>query len=76
LIVTRTDGQIADAGSSTAVPMNRLVSMQQPPPDERYVERFEARDIVLDDESMSLKDVKPSVHTDDKSESYYVPHAK
>jgi hypothetical protein len=44
-----------EVASSTALPMGRLVRTQQPPVEERYVERFEARDIELDDDSESDK---------------------
>ncbi|KAH9974553.1 hypothetical protein BGW80DRAFT_1301110, partial [Lactifluus volemus] len=74
--VTRTDGQTTDMASSTALPMGRL--MRSPPQSNgRYVERFEVRDIELDDES--LRDsAKRSIATEDtgKSETDWVAHAK
>jgi len=70
--VTRTEGQ-ADSASSTALPMGRLVRTQ-PQAEERFVERFEARDIELDDDSESMPDKKrPS--EDDKVEPGWA-HAK
>ncbi|KAI9453595.1 hypothetical protein F5148DRAFT_460083 [Russula earlei] len=73
--LARTDGQCGDTASTTALPMGRLVRTQ-PQPEERFVERFEARDIVLDD-SESIRDAKPSIATedDDKSVEGWV-HAK
>ena len=56
------DGASGDVASSTALPMGRLVRTQQPPVEERYVERFEARDIELDDDSES--DKKRSINTE------------
>ncbi|KAI0298452.1 hypothetical protein B0F90DRAFT_702538 [Multifurca ochricompacta] len=54
--VTRTDGgHGVDTASTTALPMGRLVRTQQQP-DERFVERFEARDIELDDDAESMRD--------------------
>jgi len=70
--VTRAEGQ-SDTASSTALPMGRLVRTQ-PQAEERFVERFEARDIELDDDSESMPDKKPSIG-DDKLESQWV-HAK
>jgi hypothetical protein len=66
---------VVGAASSTALPMGRLVRMQ-PPLEERYVERFEARDIDLDNDSVTTKDAKPSIATDSKSETEWVAHAK
>jgi len=74
-LIARTDGPDGDTASTTALPMGRLVR-PQPQPEERYVERFEARDIVLDDESESMRDTKRSMVTeDDKSGTEWV-HAK
>jgi hypothetical protein len=53
-----------EAASSTALPMGRLVRTQQPVVEERYVERFEARDIELDDDD-SMPDKKRSIGIDD-----------
>ena len=55
--------------------MGRLVRAQ-PQPDERYVERFEARDIVLDDESEVMRDVKHSMATEDDKSAVEWVHAK
>jgi hypothetical protein len=78
-LVNRADSQGGASGevaSTTALPMGRLVRTQQPLVDERYVERFEARDIELDDDSESMPDKKRSIATeDDKSETGWV-HAK
>ena len=73
--VARGEGQ-GDSASSTALPMGRLVRTQ-PQPEERFVERFEARDIELDDDSESVPDKKASIATmdDDKLEPNWV-HAK
>ena len=70
--VTRAEGQ-SDSASSTALPMGRLVRTQ-PQAEERFVERFEARDIELDDDSESMPDKKRSIG-DDKLEPQWV-HAK
>jgi len=62
--VNRADSQAGahgDVASSTALPMGRLVRTQQPVIEERYVERFEARDIELDDDSESMPDKKRSI---------------
>jgi hypothetical protein len=56
--------------------MGRLMRAQQQPVEERFVERFEARDIELDNDSETIKDGKPSITTDDKSETDWVVHAK
>lgn len=53
--------------------MGRLVRTQ-PQAEERFVERFEARDIELDDDSESMPDKKRSIG-DDKLEPQWV-HAK
>lgn len=77
--VNRADSQCGASGegaSSTALPMGRLVRTQQPLVEERYVERFEARDIELDDDSES--DKKRSIGIgieDDKLETGWA-HAK
>jgi len=72
--VARGEGQ-GDSASSTALPMGRLVRAQ-PLAEERFVERFEARDIELDDDSESMPDKKPSMAIeDDKLEPNWV-HAK
>jgi len=72
--VPRTEGQ-GDSASTTALPMGRLVRTQ-PQAEERFVERFEARDIELDDDSESMPDKKPSMAIeDDKSEAGWA-HAK
>jgi hypothetical protein len=56
--------------------MGRLVRTQQPLVEERYVERFEARDIEFDDDSESMPDKKRSIGIDeDKLEPGWV-HAK
>ena len=69
-------GASGEVASSTALPMGRLVRTQQPLVEERYVERFEARDIELDDDSESMPDKKRSIGIeDDKSETGWV-HAK
>jgi len=63
-LVNRVDSQGGGSGevaSSTALPMGRLVRTQQPVVEERYVERFEARDIELDDDSESMPDKKRSI---------------
>ena len=66
-------GASGDVASSTALPMGRLVRTQ-PVIEERYVERFEARDIELDDDGES--DKKRSIGTDyDKMEVEWA-HAK
>jgi len=55
--------------------MGRLVRTQ-PPVEERYVERFEARDIELDDDSESMPDKKRSIGIEEvKLETEWV-HAK
>jgi hypothetical protein len=78
-LVNRADshgGASGEVASSTALPMGRLVRTQQPLIEERYVERFEARDIELDDDSESMPDKKRSIAIeDDKSEAGWV-HAK
>jgi hypothetical protein len=74
-LVAHDDGNGAGAATSTALPMGRLVRTQLQP-EERYVERFEARDIDLDDDSVTTKDAKPSNATDSKSETDWVAHAK
>jgi len=57
--------------------MGRLVRTQ-PQLEDRYVERFEARDIELDDDSESMRDAKPSIAIeaieDDKAAEWV--HAK
>lgn len=69
-------GASGEAASSTALPMGRLVRTQ-PVVEERYVERFEARDIELDDDSESMPDKKRSIGTvDDKVEETAWVHAK
>jgi len=74
-LIARTDDPAGDTASTTALPMGRLVRAP-PQPEERFVERFEARDIVLDDESESIRDLKRSMATeDDKSGAEWV-HAK
>jgi hypothetical protein len=55
--------------------MGRLVRAQ-PQPEERYVERFEARDIVLDDECESMRDAKHSMATEDDRSGVEWVHAK
>jgi hypothetical protein len=73
--VARTEGQAGDSASSTALPMGRLVRTQ-PQAEERFVERFEARDIELDDDSESMPDKKRSMAIeDDKLEPGWA-HAK
>ncbi len=74
--VNRADSQAGvEAASSTALPMGRLVRTQ-PPIEERYVERFEAREIELDYDGESMPDKKrDSVIEDDKSETGWT-HAK
>src|SRR5260221_5630262 len=52
-LIARTDAPGGDTASTTALPMGRLVRAT-PQPEDRFVERFEARDIVLDDESESI----------------------
>jgi len=76
--IARNDGQGgSDTASTTALPMGRLVRTQ-PQLEERYVERFEARDIELDDDSESMRDTKPSIAIeaieDDKGANWV--HAK
>ena len=72
-LIARADGPVGDTASTTALPMGRI-GRPQPQPEERYVERFEARDIMLDDESM--RDMKRSMATEeDKSGNEWV-HAK
>jgi len=57
--------------------MGRLVRTQ-PQLEDRYVERCEARDIELDDDSESMRDAKPSIAIeaieDDKAAEWV--HAK
>jgi len=55
--------------------MGRLVRTQ-PPVEERYVERFEARDIELDDDSESMPDKKHSIGTVDDKEEPGWTHAR
>jgi len=74
-LVARTDGPGGDTASTTALPMGRLVRAT-PQPDERYVERFEARDIVLDGEDESMRDVKRSMATEDDRSAVEWVHAK
>lgn len=70
-------GASGDAASSTALPMGRLVRTQPAVVEERYVERFEARDIELDDDSESMPDKKRSIGTvDDKVVETEWAHAK
>jgi len=74
-LVGRSDGHSRDSASTTALPMARR-SRPQLQSEERYVERFEAHDIALDDESESMRDGNRSiVLEDDKSESGWV-HAR
>lgn len=73
-LLARTDGPVGDTASTTALPMGRLVR-PQPQPEERYVERFEARDIMLDDES-SMRDMKRSMATEDDKSGAEWAHAK
>ncbi|KAH9969355.1 hypothetical protein BJV74DRAFT_867900 [Russula compacta] len=82
--ITRTDGPGGGGGgggggmaSTTALPMGRLVRTQ-PQPEERFVERFEARDIDLDDDGESTRDAKPSIAVEDQEEDKPVEwvHAK
>jgi hypothetical protein len=76
-LVGRADAQAGDTASTTALPMGRLVR-PQPQPEERYVERFQARDIELSDDNESMRDAKRqgSIATvDDKQEVEWV-HAK
>jgi len=76
--VNRADSQggVSGEATSTALPMGRLVRTQQPLVEERYVERFEARDIELDYDSESMPDKKRSIAIeDDKSETGWA-HAK
>ena len=59
--------------------MGRLVRAQ-PQPEERFVERFQARDIELSDDNESMRDAKRqdsivTVDVDDKQEADWV-HAK
>jgi hypothetical protein len=57
--------------------MGRLVRTQPAVVEERYVERFEARDIELDDDSESMPDKKRSIGTvDDKVVETEWAHAK
>lgn len=83
-VVTRTDGgHGAETGSTTALPMGRLVRTQ-PPSEERYVERFverfEAHEIEQDDDSVSMPDAKSviDIMEDDKpvAVAEWVAHAK
>ncbi|KAH9974552.1 hypothetical protein BGW80DRAFT_1301098 [Lactifluus volemus] len=73
--ITPSEAQNTEAVTTTALPMGRLVR-SQPQLEERYVERFEARDIELDDDSLTIKDAKPSITADDKSETEWETHAK
>ena len=75
-IVRPTDSNGGNAACSTALPMGRLMRAQQQPVEERFVERFEARDIELDNDSETIKDGKPSITADDKSVTDWVVHAK
>jgi hypothetical protein len=79
--VNRVDSQSgtsADIASTTALPMGRLVRTQQPVIEERYVERFEARDIELDDDSESMPDKKAasSIGPGDDKDGLGWAHAK
>ena len=65
-----------EAASSTALPMGRLVRTQQPLVEERYVERFEARDIELDVDDDCESDKKRSIVTDDDKVETEWAHAK
>ena len=68
-LVNRTPGLSGDSASTTALQMTRRVC---PPsqPEERYMERFEAHDIGLDDESESMGDGNRSIAMeDDKPET-------
>jgi len=69
LVNNRTDGPNGETASTTALPMGRLVRTPQQVAEERYVERFEARDIELDDDSVSIQDVKRSIGTEDDKSS-------
>jgi hypothetical protein len=74
-LVCRADTQAGDTASTTALPMGRLVR-PPPQPEERYVERFEARDIELSDDNESDAKRQGSIVTvDDKQEIEWV-HAK
>lgn len=88
--ITRTDGPGGAGGgggaggngnmaSTTALPMGRLVRTQAQS-EERYVERFEARDIDLDDDSESTaRDAKPSIAVEEDDDDKAVvewAHAK
>ncbi|KAI0255663.1 hypothetical protein BJV78DRAFT_691808 [Lactifluus subvellereus] len=66
--IKATEGQGADAACSTALPMGRLVRTQTQA-EERFVERFEAHDIELDDDCDSAKDTKPCVAADEDCDS-------
>ncbi|KAI0270478.1 hypothetical protein BC834DRAFT_967265 [Gloeopeniophorella convolvens] len=78
--VTRTDGASGDTASTTALPMGRLVRTQPAAaagaaPDARFVERFEARDIELDDADSDTLDAKAvPIAMDDQP--WAGPHAK
>jgi len=74
-LVGRSDGHSRDSASTTALPMARR-SRPQLQSEERYVERFEAHDVALDNESESMRDGNHSIILeDDKSESGWV-HAR
>jgi len=73
--VRATEGQGCDAAASTALPMGRLVRTQVQV-EERFVERFEAHEIELDDDGESSKDAKPGVATDDKLVTHWVAQTK
>jgi hypothetical protein len=78
-LVAPADGPCGDTASTTALPMGRLVRPQAPAEErysERYVERFEACDIMLDNESESIRDLKRSVATEDDRSGVEWGHAK
>jgi hypothetical protein len=75
--VNRAESRQDNSAASTALPMGRLVRTQ-PQVEERYVERFEAREIELeDDESVPDKKRGMAIEDDksDKSATGWV-HAK
>ena len=73
-LVGHTGRQSDHSSSTTALPMTRR-SRSQLQSEERFVERFEAKDIVLNHESESMRDGSHSIVMDDKSESGWV-HAR
>jgi len=71
-LVNRTPGLSGDSASTTGLQMARR-GCPPPQPEERYMERFEAHDIALDDESESMGEGNRGIAMgDDKSETVSV----